>query len=277
MQSSNPILTRADGFNGKNQSGYASFENTTYSGPPTHTGTGTGRMTIDTVVQKTGLTLGTVVLVAAATWVLSGDPTAFGQDGTDAARNLYVLSLVGSLGAFALSLVNSFKKVISPALVIAFAALEGLAVGAFSKVIDSVFDSPGQHGIVIGAVGGTVAAFVATLTVYKVFDIKVTDRFHKIVYMLMFGFVGISLFDFVLHMFHADLGINGFGGMGLLASAIGLGIGILMLVQDFDLVEKGIAAGLPERESWRAAFGLTVTIVWIYIELLRLIAILRGD
>src|SRR5690348_17616926 len=200
MQSSNPILTRTDGFNGKSQPGYASFEDTTYSGPPTHTGAGTGRMTIDTVVQKTGMTLGTVVLVAAATWILSGDPTAFGQDGTDAARNLYVLSLVGSLGAFVLSLVNSFKKVISPALVIAFAALEGVFVGAFSKVVDSVFDAPGQHGIVIGAVGGTVAAFVATLTVYKVFDIKVTDRFHKIVYMLMFGFVGISLFDFVLHM-----------------------------------------------------------------------------
>jgi uncharacterized YccA/Bax inhibitor family protein len=78
-------------------------------------------------------------------------------------------------------------------------------------------------------------------------------------------------------LFHADFGFNGFGPMGFISSVIGLGIGVLMLILDFDFVERGIAAGLPERESWRAAFGLTVTIIWIYIELLRLLAILRGD
>jgi uncharacterized YccA/Bax inhibitor family protein len=65
--------------------------------------------------------------------------------------------------------------------------------------------------------------------------------------------------------------------MGFVASLIGLGLGVLMLILDFDFVERGIAAGLPEQESWRAAFGLTVTLVWIYIELLRILAILRGD
>jgi uncharacterized YccA/Bax inhibitor family protein len=78
-------------------------------------------------------------------------------------------------------------------------------------------------------------------------------------------------------MFHADFGFNGFGGMGFIASIIGLGIGVMMLIMDFDFVERGIAAGLPEQESWRAAFGLTVTIVWIYIELLRLLAILNRN
>jgi uncharacterized YccA/Bax inhibitor family protein len=76
-------------------------------------------------------------------------------------------------------------------------------------------------------------------------------------------------------MFHSSFGFNGFGTMGLLSSVVGLGIGVLMLIMDFDFVERGIAAGLPERESWRAAFGLTVTIVWIYIELLRILAILN--
>ena len=93
----------------------------------------------------------------------------------------------------------------------------------------------------------------------------------------MFGFVAVSLLDFVLAFFGADFGFNGFGAMGLLFSIIGLGLGVLMLILDFDFVERGIAAGLPERESWRAAFGLTVTIIWIYIELLRILAILRGN
>jgi uncharacterized YccA/Bax inhibitor family protein len=93
----------------------------------------------------------------------------------------------------------------------------------------------------------------------------------------MFGFVAISLLNLVLSMFNADFGFNGFGTMGLISSVIGLALGVLMLILDFDFVERGIAAELPERESWRAAFGLAVTIIWIYIELLRIMAILRGQ
>ena len=85
------------------------------------------------------------------------------------------------------------------------------------------------------------------------------------------------LLDVVLSLFGAQIGFNGFGGLGLIMSFVGLGLGILMLILDFDFVERGVAAGLPESESWRAAFGLTVTIVWIYIELLRIMAILKGD
>jgi uncharacterized YccA/Bax inhibitor family protein len=81
----------------------------------------------------------------------------------------------------------------------------------------------------------------------------------------------------VLSFFNAEMGFNGFGGLGFVMSVVGLALGVLMLILDFDFVERGIAAGLPERESWRAAFGLTVTIIWIYIELLRILAILRGN
>jgi uncharacterized YccA/Bax inhibitor family protein len=84
------------------------------------------------------------------------------------------------------------------------------------------------------------------------------------------------MLDFVLSFFKADIGFNGFGTLGLIMSVVGLGLGVLMLILDFDFVERGVAAGLPERESWRAAFGLTVTIVWIYIELLRILSILRN-
>jgi len=271
MQSSNPVFARSEGFNGKGGTAYADFGS---GSPMTHTQVGTGRMNIDTVVQKTGLTLGVVVLVAAATWLLTGDIVdGAGYVQSDVASKLYGISMVGAFGGFILSLVNSFKREISPALVVAYAAFEGLFVGAFSKVVGQWVGD----GVVVGAVVGTVAAVAGTLAAYKFFDIKVGAKFRTWTIGLMFGFVAVSLLDFVMGMFHSSFGFNGFGPMGLVSSVIGLGIGVLMLILDFDFVERGIAAGLPERESWRAAFGLTVTIVWIYIELLRLLAILRGD
>jgi uncharacterized YccA/Bax inhibitor family protein len=292
MQSRNPVFARSDEFNGRANA----YGNRTYAGNgQTYAGYGdpstwsvggagagsstagyappqapTGPMTIDTVVQKTGITMLVVLLAAAATWLLTGDIRA--ADNTDAVRTVSALAGAGALLGFVLSLVNSFKRVISPALVIAYAVCEGVFVGAMSKVFEAQWP-----GIVIGAVVGTFAAVAGTLAAYKFFNIQVGDRFRKGVVAAMFGFVGLVILDAVLGIFHADLGINGFGGVGLLFSVIGLGLGVLMLILDFDYVERGIAAGLPERESWRAAFGLAVTIIWLYIELLRILAILRGN
>jgi len=271
MQSNNPVFARSAGFNGKGGTAYADFG----AGlPSTHVEAGTGRMTIDTVVQKTGVTLGVLVLAAAATWILTGNPIttdSFGQTVLDPgkAQTLYTLSIVGALGGFVLAMVNSFKRVVSPALVVGYAALEGVFIGAISKSFQLEF---GQ-GVITGAVLGTVAAFAGTLAAYKFFNIQVTAKFRTWVIGAMFGFVAVSLLDFVLSLFHSSFGFNGLGPMGLLSSVVGLGLGVLMLILDFDFVERGIAAGLPERESWRAAFGLTVTIVWIYIELLRILSI----
>lgn len=280
MQSSNPVFTRTDGFNGKPYAGFGDAPAQTgtateWNPTGTPTLTTSDRMSIDSVVQKTVLTLGMVILGAGATWILTGDifDSVTGEVRSSAIQQLYTLSLVGALGGFVLSMVNSFKKVISPPLVIAYALLQGVAVGALSKVLDAQYGG----GIIVGAVLGTVAAFGGTLAAYRFFDIKVTPKFRMWVIGMMFGFVGLALLDLVLGFFGADFGFNGFGTMGLISSVIGLGLGVLMLILDFDFVEKGIAAGLPERESWRAAFGLTVTIVWIYIELLRILAILRGN
>jgi uncharacterized YccA/Bax inhibitor family protein len=283
MQSSNPVFRKAEGFNGQSRTypasgmSYPSYGAPTQTDPyrqqqaPIYGDTATGgRMTIDTVVQKSGITLGLVVLTAAATWFLTPAPGALN------AGVLYLLLMVGAFGGFALSLVNSFKRLVSPGLVIAYAILEGLFVGAFSKVIDATF-AGGEHGIVVGAVAGTFAAVAGTLAAYKFFDIKVGQRFRTWVVGAMFGFVAVTLLDVVLGFFGKSFGFNGFGTLGLLSSLIGLGLGVLMLILDFDFVERGIEAGLPERESWRAAFGLTVTIIWIYVELLRILAILRGD
>jgi len=271
MQSNNPVFARSEGFNGRGGTAYADFG---AGVPSTHTQPGSGRMSIDSVVQKTGITLGVVVLAAAATWILTGDVVtqdSFGDPmmDPDKVQMLYTLSIVGALGGFVLAMVNSFKRVISPALVIGYAALEGVFVGAMSKSFQLSFG----EGVVTGAVLGTVAAFVGTLAAYKFFNIQVGTKFRKWVVAAMFGFVAVTLLDFVLHFFGADFGFNGLGTMGLISSFIGLGLGVLMLILDFDFVERGIAAGLPERESWRAAFALTVTLVWIYIELLRILAI----
>jgi len=278
MQSSNPVFRKAEGFNGRSTTYPASgmsypaygtqtaYDDPYRQGPPSTTRS-TGPMTIDSVVQKTGLALGLTILAAAATWVLTP------EIGSSAANPIYVLATVGALGGFALSVVNSFKRVVSPALVLLYAALEGLFVGAFSKIIDASYGG----GIVVGAVAGTFAAVAGTLAAYKFFNIRVSPTFRKWTFAAILGFVAVSMLDFVLSLFGASFGFNGFGGLGFISSLLGLGLGVLMLILDFDFVERGIEAGLPDSESWRAAFGLTVTIVWIYIELLRILAILRGD
>jgi uncharacterized YccA/Bax inhibitor family protein len=231
---------------------------------------GSGVMTIDTVVQKSTMTLGVVVAVAFATWIVTPDITSNAALGP-----LYAALMIGSLGAFALSLVNSFKRVISPALVLAFAALEGVFIGAFSKVVDSVI-APG-NGLVVQAVIGTFAAFAGTLAAYKFFNIRVGAKFRMFVIAAVFGMLGLGMMELVLGLFGSSFGLFGFGGLGILTAVAGLVLGVFMLILDFDQIEFGIRNGLPERESWRAAFGLTVSLVWIYTNLLRLLAILQSD
>jgi uncharacterized YccA/Bax inhibitor family protein len=275
MQSNNPVFRNSDAFDGR--STYASPAG--YTDPSTWStgrdGGGTtgapptvgDRITIDSVVQKTGITLGVIVLFAVGTWILTGD-----LNSQDDLGQLVGLSLVGSGIAFVLSLVNSFKRIISPGLVLAFAAAEGVALGAISKAFESWYD-----GVVSGAILGTLAAFAGTLAAYKVLNIKVGDKFRRGVIAVMFGFIAVTLFDFVLSFFGADLGFNGFGTLGLVMSVVGLVLGVLMLILDFDFIERAIEAGAPERESWRAAFGLSVSLVWIYTNLLRILAILQSE
>jgi uncharacterized YccA/Bax inhibitor family protein len=290
MKSNNPVFARSEQFNGTGTNAYG---NQTYAGgqaypgygqapqphgqtDPSQWGTGTagpevdgGRMTVDSVVQKTAITLFIVVLTAAATWYWTGD-----VENEAAIGNLYLALMVGSFGAFGLSMVLSFKRVISPALVLVFAALEGVALGAFSKFIGL---QVGDTGIVIQAVIGTFAAFAGTLAAYKFFNIQVGNKFRTFVIAAMFGMVALGLLEMVLGFFGSQIGLFGFGAMGLLFAVGGLVLGVFMLILDFDFVEQGVAAGLPERESWRAAFALTVSLVWIYTNLLRILAIFQQD
>lgn len=274
MRSSNPVFARNPEFNGQAnpyaQQGY---------GDPATWGTGmpgqqapAGRMTIDSVVQKSGLTLGLVIVTAVLTWWWAGDISSDSVS-QDQLSRIYTAVMVGTGGAFILSLVNSFKRAVSPALVLVFAALEGIALGGLSKLFDAMFGG----GIVSGAVFGTFAAFAGTLAAYKIFDVKVGDKFRKGVMAGMFGMVGLGLLSLVLSLFGVQTPLFGFGAIGLLMSVVGLVLGVFMLILDFDFIEQGIAAGLEERESWRAAFGLTVSLVWIYTNLLRILAFFQQD
>jgi uncharacterized YccA/Bax inhibitor family protein len=282
MQSNNPVFRRSEEFNsaGSTRQGYGQDG---YTDPSTW-GTGTpgqpgvqapvattGPMTIDSVVQKTAITLFLVIAAAAVTWVMTPEISA-NMTSEDLAPLIAAMT-IGSLGAFALSLVNSFKRVISPALVMAFAVAEGVALGGLSKFFDAQFGD----GIVTQAVIGTFAAFAGTLAAYKFFNIQVGNKFRTFVIAAVFGMIGLSLLEVVLSAFGSGLGLFGFGGAGLLFAIVGLVLGVFMLILDFDFIEQGVANGIPERESWRAAFGLTVSLVWIYTNLLRILAIFSDN
>lgn len=279
MQSNNPVFARSEGFNGRS-TGTATdpsqwnIDLTDRSAGSTPPGvqTAPSRMTLDTVVEKTAITLGLVVIGAAVAWFVSGDLST-----PESVGFTWTLAMGGAIVGLVLALVNSFKKVISPALVIAYALVEGVFVGAFSKAIS--YAIVGDPTIVFQAVMATLVAFGGTLFVYKFFNIQVGDKFRKIVTASVFAFLGVIVVNFVLSLTGVleSGGLRGFNTLGLLVSLAAVVLAVLCLVLDFDFIERGIAAGLPERESWRAAFGLTVTVIWLYIEMLRIIAILRGD
>ena len=283
MRSNNPVFARSEEFNRASSNAYGNQTypagGSSYPGygdtgsDPSQWGTGTpgqvdqGRMTVDSVVQKTAISVALVFAAAFATWWWIGDVT----DNADLGQ-VGMLAMLGAGGAFLLSLVNSFKRMISPALVMAFALAEGVALGAISALFEAQYP-----GIVMSAVLGTFAAFAGTLAAYKFLNIKVGDKFRRGVIAGMFGLVGLGLLSLVLSLFGIQSPLYGNGPIGFLFALAGLVLGVFMLILDFDFVENGVAAGLPERESWRAAFGLTVSLVWIYTNLLRILAIMRGD
>jgi len=285
MQSNNPVFRRSEEFSragGGNQTyaGYGdpSTWSTGQSGQGSEVAYGApqapvreDRMTIDTVVQKTAISLGVVVVAALATWILTPEVTEFSQ--ASDLGPLIAATTIGSLAAFALSMVLSFKKVISPVLVLVFAAVEGIAMGGISKLFNVMYGD----GVVQGAVIGTFAAFAGTLAVYKFFNIKVGAKFQRMVMAGVFGMIGLSLMELVLGAFGAEIGLFGVSGLGMLTAFAGLALGVFMLIMDFDFVEQGVANGLPERESWRAAFAMTVSLVWIYTNLLRILAYFSQD
>lgn len=227
----------------------------------------TGAMTIDDVVTRTAMTLGTVVLTAALSWaLLPVDEANLGKS--------YGIAIGAALVAFVLAMVQSFKRKPSPALILAYAAFEGVFLGVISSAV-STYISPGT---VMQAVMGTMCVFAGVLIAYKMRWIRVTRRFYGFVMAAAVGFVLLMMVNLLFSVFGGGDGL-GFrsGGLGILFGVIGVILGACFLALDFKQVEDGINFGAPREESWLAAFGLTLTLVWIYLEMLRLLSILNGN
>ncbi|NGO78258.1 Bax inhibitor-1/YccA family protein [Streptomyces sp. YC504] len=217
------------------------------------------RMTMDDVVSRTGITLGLVIAGATVAWV----------------TNLNLgLAIGAGLVAMVLALVQSFKRKPIPALILTYAALEGLFLGAISNYVDT-FVAPGAA---MQAVLGTMAVFVTMLVLYKTRIVRVTARFTRYLIIAATAFLVLTAVNLLFMVFAGGDGL-GFrsGGLGIVFGIVGILLGAFFLALDFKQVEDGIAYGAPREESWMAAFGLTMTLVWIYLEMLRLISILQGN
>jgi uncharacterized YccA/Bax inhibitor family protein len=215
------------------------------------------RLTMDDVVIKTGLLLGVVLVTGGLAWA------------ADVSMGVVLLALLAGL---VLGLVNTFKKQVSPPLVLAYAACEGVLLGGISKVYETAYS-----GIVVQAAIGTSALFLGVLWAYKSGRLKATPRFTKMVVGAGFGVLGLMIVNILASVIGGGdgLGLRSGGGIAILFSLACIAVASLFFVLDFDQAEKMVAAGVDERESWRVAFGLLVTLVWLYLEVLRLLSYLR--
>ena len=255
MKSSNPVLGKA--FNQPTTMQVDQLEQSFNA--PAASSMRTGRMTMEDVVAKTGFLFAILVGVGALAWSAN-----LGQGAL----------LIGFLGAFGIAMAISFSKSIKPGLVVAYAGLEGLALGTISSYYETM-----NPGIVSQAVIGTIAAFAGVLVMYRSGRLRATPQFTRAVMGAAIGYFILGLVSLVASFFGVGQGYGFYGvsGLGLLLAVAGVALASFFLVLDFDQIEKGVAAGVPEKESWRASFGLMVTIVWLYLEILRLLSILRND
>ncbi|GAA3592921.1 Bax inhibitor-1/YccA family protein [Streptomyces osmaniensis] len=224
-------------------------------------------VTMDDVIVRTGTTLGTVALTAVLSWLL------LPVDEANLGRS-YGIAVGAAVVAFVLSLVQSFKRTPSPALILGYAAFEGVFLGVLSSTV-SAHVAP---GVVVQAVLGTFAVSAGVLVAYRMHWIRVTRRFTGFVAAAATGFVLLLVADLLFSAFGAGNGL-GFhsGGLGILFGVIGVLLGAAFLAMDFKQVEDAVTYGAPREEAWLAAFGLTLTLVWIYLEVLRVLTIFNSD
>ncbi len=244
--------------------GYAGFNPSPASFPgaaPSYVGAppAVGRpMTIDDVVTKTGITLAVLVAAAAATWI----------------SGLVWLALPAALVGFVLAMVVIFKKTVSPPLILTYAGAQGVFLGGISAIFNAQFG----NRIVLNAVVGTAAVFGGMLVVYKTGAVRVTPRFQKWMMGALIGVVGLMLVNLVASFFtEGGLGLRDGGPTAIIFSLVCIGVAAFSFLMDFDAADKAIRAGAPEKFAWYTAFGLTVTLVWLYLEMLRLLSYFQGE
>lgn len=218
----------------------------------------TGRLTYDDVIMKTAGLLAILVVTGAATWVLAPG-----------------LWIVGAIVGLVLGLVNAFKKNPSPPLIMLYAAAQGVFLGGISAMYESWY-----NGVVFQAVLATISVFAVSLVLFRSGKVRVTPKFTRGLLLAMGGYLVFSLINVVLMLFGVGGGEYGplrSGFLGVVVGLIAVGLAAASLIVDFDSIKRGVEAGVPAKLAWTAAFGLVVTLVWLYLELLRIFAILRGD
>src|SRR4051794_7831029 len=215
-------------------------------------------LTYDDVIMHTLGLFAIVAVTGAVGWALAPNSPGVG--------------IAAGLAALALSFAISFRRVIRPVLVVVFAALEGLMVGAISRFYEDAY-----NGIVLQALLGSALIFVIMLGLYRSRRLRATPRMARIVFGTLIGVVALGLIDLVLRVFtgsHLPV-INDATPLGILFSVAVLVVASLMFILDFDYIERAVRAGAPRHEAWRAGFGLLVGFVWVYLELLRLLSKIR--
>ena len=222
--------------------------------PPT-----TRYMTMDDVVQKTGLSFLVTVLSAAVTWALLPQELAFG------------LALPAVLVALVLGLVIAFKQVANPVATLSYGALYGVALGAISEAFNQLWP-----GIVMQALVGTFGVFAGMLVVYKTGAIRVTPKLTRWIVGAMFGVLALVLVNLIAGFFTpGGLGLRDGGPLAIVFSLVVIGVAAFSLLLDFDMADEAIRRGAPAKFAWYVAFGLLVTVVWLYMEILRLLSYFR--
>ena len=186
--------------------------------------------------------------------------------------------MVAALIGLGLAMANIFKKQISPVLVMAYALVEGVFLGGISSFYQAYGEANGYGNLVLTAVVATFTVFAVMLALYTTRIIKVNGRFKKIMLVALISYAVFALASFVAAMFGVGdgFGFFGVGIIGIAFSVFAVCLAAFCLMLDFDAIEEGMKYGVPERESWRMAFGLMVTLIWLYLEILRLLAILSG-
>ena len=236
---------------------------------PSATNADMRRMTYDDVIIRTAGMFAVILATGALSWSLVTN---------EATRGLGVMAMfAGAIGSLVLGLVNSFKREPSPALILAYATFEGLLLGSFSGVMEALYE-----GIVVQAVLATLATFGAMLAAYSFGGFRVQGRFRRVVVVATFGYMIFSLINFFLMVTGLTTGAWGLRSLTIMGIPLGVPLGILAVILasfflaiDFESIENGVRNGLPQRYAWAGAFGLVVTLVWLYVEFLRLLSYFR--
>ncbi|MCR6487168.1 Bax inhibitor-1/YccA family protein [Amycolatopsis sp. OK19-0408] len=230
-------------------------------------GEGDRPMTVDDVVIKTGMSLGVALVVGIITGIWA--QTSIAETGR--LPGALIGAMIGGLVVgLVISLVIIFKQKPSGPLTLAYSAAEGLFLGALSGVFEAVY-----HGIALQAIIGTAGVFIGMLVVYKTGAVKVTPKLTKWIVGAVVGVAVLMLFNLIASLAFDFNPLRGGGPLAIVFSIVCIGIAAFSFLLDFDQADRMIRAGMPSKWAWYTAFGLMTTLVWLYLEILRLLSYLR--